>query len=88
MGTMKVLIFSKMVSEKKWQELLKKYNEEDNLPLEILFPNKDKKQLNEQLSSAEVIVGGNLSEDDLKLAKKLKLFQIPFVGVDKLNLEV
>ena len=77
-----------MVSEKKWQELLDKYNEEDNLPLEILFPNKDKQQLNEQLSSVEVIVGGNLSEDDLKLAKKLKLFQIPFVGVDKLNLEV
>lgn len=85
---MKVLIFSKMVSEKKWQELLEKYNKEDNLPLEILFPSKDKKQLKEQLSSAEVIVGGNLSEDDLKLAKKLKLFQIPFVGVDKLNLDV
>ncbi len=85
---MKVLIFSKMVKTEKWSELLEKYNKYDNLPLELIFPHSDSKELNKQLATAEVIVGGELGEVELNKAKKLKLFQIPFAGVDKQNLEV
>ncbi len=85
---MKVLIFSKMVKAEKWSELLEKYNRCDNLPLELIFPHPDSKELSRQLASVEVIVGGELGEFELNQAKKLKLFQIPFTGVDKQNLEV
>ena len=85
---MKVLIFSKMVSFNRWMELLGGYNQEYHLPLEIVFPDGNKQQLDNQIASAEVIVGGELTEYELSRAKDLKLFQIPFAGVDKQNLEV
>ncbi len=85
---MKVLIFSKMVSENRWLELLEKYNQEDHLPIEFIFPARDNIKLSQQLQSAEVIVGGELGEFELSQAKRLKLFQIPFAGVDKQNLEI
>jgi phosphoglycerate dehydrogenase-like enzyme len=69
-------------------ELLGRYNQEYHLPLEIVFPNGNKQQLDNQIASAEVIVGGELNESELSQAKGLKLFQIPFAGVDKQNLEV
>lgn len=83
-----VLIFSKMVSKGQWQELLEKYNQEEALPFEFIFPDQDSKQLSDQLATAEVIVGGELNESELNHAEKLKLFQIPFAGVDQQNLGV
>lgn len=85
---MKILIFSKMVNQKQWLELLNRYNQEDQLPLEFIFPEKSTKLMNNQLASVEVIVGGELSKSQLDLAKKLKLFQIPFTGVDRQNMEI
>ena len=85
---MRVLIFSKMVNTEKWRALLEKFNQYDNLPLELLFPNPDQKELNRQLASAEVIVGGELGVSELSIAKKLKLFQLPFTGVDKQELKI
>ena len=85
---MKVLIFSKMVKTEKWIELLEKYNQDEHLPLQFIFPQEDDKELSRQLASAEVIVGGVMGESELSQAKKLKLFQIPFTGIDKQELEV
>ena len=83
----KVLILSKMVTVEKWKEYLDKYNQEDLLPLELVFPGKDNEQLSDILSTAQVIIGGQLDELELKQARMLKLFQIPFTGVDKQNLK-
>lgn len=85
---MKILIFSKMVSESKWLELLEEYNQKDHLPIEIIFPAQESLMLAQQLAKVDVIVGGELGEFELSQAKRLKLFQIPFAGVDKQNLEV
>jgi phosphoglycerate dehydrogenase-like enzyme/ribonuclease HI len=86
-GKMNVLIISKMVSQDYWLEMLEKFNKKCQLPLDFIFlaPEKDKQK--EQISKAEVIVGGELAEEDLRIAKNLELFQIPFAGVDKVNLE-
>ncbi len=84
----KVLILSKMVSQKQWQEMLEKCNAEIGLPIDFLFPARGKDQIHHQISTADVIVGGELTESDLQIAKNLTLFQIPFSGVDKQNLEV
>jgi phosphoglycerate dehydrogenase-like enzyme len=35
-----------------------------------------------------VVIGGTFSKEDLKQAKKLKLIQIPFAGVDKLDFDL
>ncbi len=83
-----VLILSKMVSQKQWRELLEGLNDKTGLPMEIVFPEKEKERLEEQINRADVIIGGELREADLQKAKNLKLFQIPFAGVDKQNLEV
>ena len=85
---MKIIIFSKMVSQKQWVELLNRYNQEEQLPLEFIFPERDSKLTSDQLASAEVIIGGELSESELDMAKSLKLFQIPFTGVDQQNMNV
>ncbi len=85
---MKVLIYSKMVKPEKWIKLLEEFNRDDQLPLEFIFPNPCSKELSKQLSSVEVIIGGELGEPELTRAKRLKLFQIPFAGVDKQNIEV
>jgi phosphoglycerate dehydrogenase-like enzyme/ribonuclease HI len=86
-GKMNVLIISKMVSQDYWLEMLEKFNKKCQFPLDFIFlaPEKDKQK--EQISKAEVIVGGELAEEDLRIAKNLELFQIPFAGVDKVNLE-
>ncbi len=85
---MKVLILSKMVNREQWQNMLEKFNDENNLPLDFVFLAQGKEHLNNQITQADVIIGGELTEYDLKLAKNLKLFQIPFAGVDKQHLEV
>lgn len=85
---MKVLVISKMVSRKRWRELLARFNVEKDLPIDLIFPDQEKVTLNNQIAQADVIVGGELTESDLRQAKNLKLFQIPFAGVDKQDLEV
>ena len=85
---MRVLIFSKMVKTEKWIELLERFNQDEQLPLEFIFPHEDSDKLSRQLASAEVIVGGELKESELSQAKKLKLFQLPFAGVDRQDLEI
>jgi len=83
-----VLILSKMVSQKQWKGMLAKFNKDDQLPIDIIFPNKTKDDIREKIAIADVVVGGGLSEEDLEIAENLKLFQIPFVGVDKQNLDI
>ncbi len=83
-----VLILSKMVGQIQWKEILEKFNRENNLPIDFVSPNQEKVCLKNQIKQADAIVGGELTESDLRLAKNLKLFQIPFAGVDKQNLEV
>lgn len=85
---MNVLIISKMVNQDYWLEMLEKFNKKGQLPLNFIFLAPEKDEQKKQISKAEVIVGGELTEEDLRIAKNLKLFQIPFAGVDKVNLEV
>jgi phosphoglycerate dehydrogenase-like enzyme/ribonuclease HI len=85
---MNVLIISKMVNQDYWLEMLEKFNKKGQLPFNFIFLAPEKDEQKKQISKAEVIVGGELTEEDLRIAKNLKLFQIPFAGVDKVNLEV
>ncbi len=82
-----VLILSKMVARKTWLKLLNKFNEKDNLPLNFIFLEKERDKIDNQMKQAEIIIGGELTESDIDIAKNLKLFQIPFSGVDKQNSE-
>lgn len=77
-----------MTSQEKWLKLLEKYNQKDLLPIEIIFPETDREKFKQQLTTAQVVVGGELSESELFQAKKLELFQIPFTGVDRQNLRI
>jgi phosphoglycerate dehydrogenase-like enzyme/ribonuclease HI len=83
-----VLILSKMVNRENWLEMLNKFNDKDNLPLNFAFLTQEESHPDNQIAQADVIVGGELTEPNLQMAKNLKLFQIPFAGVDKQNLEV
>ncbi|MFW6130190.1 MAG: NAD(P)-dependent oxidoreductase [Atribacterota bacterium] len=83
-----VLILSKMVNRENWLEMLNKFNDKDNLPLNFAFLTQEESYPDNQIAQADVIVGGELTESNLQMAKKLKLFQIPFAGVDKQNLAV
>jgi len=85
---MNVLILSKMVNRVNWLEMLNKFNDKDNLPLNFVFLTQEESRPDKQIAQADVIVGGELTESNLEVAKNLKLFQIPFAGVDKQNLEV
>ena len=85
---MNVLILSKMVHRENWLEMLNKFNNKDNLPFNFIFLTQEESHPDNQIAQADVIVGGELTESNLQVAKKLKLFQIPFAGVDKQNLEV
>ena len=85
---MNVLILSKMVNRENWLEMLNKFNDKDNLPLNFVFLTQEESHSDKQMTQADVIVGGELTQSNLEVAKKLKLFQIPFAGVDKQNLEV
>ncbi|MDD3031412.1 MAG: NAD(P)-dependent oxidoreductase [Atribacterota bacterium] len=85
--TINVLVLSKMVSRENWVKLLNKSNKINSIPLNINFKAKKKTELNKLIAEADVIIGGELNEDNLQMAKNLKLFQIPFAGVDKQNLD-
>lgn len=83
---MKVLILSKMVKPKVWRDSFNKLNQKTRLNIEFIIPeDEEKNTIKKYLPEVEVVIGGNLNQEDLSQAKKLKLFQIPFAGVDKLD---
>jgi len=85
-GKMIVLVLSQMVKAKVWKETLEKLNQSTMYNIEFVIPEReDSEFLFEYLSKAEIVVGGLFKKEDLDRAKKLKLIQIPYAGVDKLD---
>ena len=81
-----VLVLSQMVKTDVWKGTLEKLNQKTKYNIEFVVPEReDKKFVSEYLSKAEVVIGGAFKQEDLDRAKKLKLIQIPFAGVDKLD---
>ena len=83
---MKILILSKMVNPQVWEKAFNELNKKAKLNLEFVIPKKDEREtIKKYLKEVEAVIGGTFSKEDLEQAKKLKLIQIPFAGVDKLN---
>jgi phosphoglycerate dehydrogenase-like enzyme/ribonuclease HI len=86
---MKVLVLSKMVKPQIWKENFNKLNKKAKFNLEFIIPKADEREeIKRYLPEVEVVIGGSFSKEDLDQAKKLKLFQIPFTGVDQLDLSL
>ena len=86
---MKVLVLSKMVKPQIWKENFNQLNEKAKFNLEFIIPKVDEREeIKRYLPEVEVVIGGSFSKEDLDQAKKLKLFQIPFTGVDQLDLSL
>ena len=86
---MKVLVLSKMVKPQIWKENFNKLNKKAKFNLEFIIPKVDEREeIKRYLPEVEVVIGGSFSKEDLDQAKKLKLFQIPFTGVDQLDLSL
>jgi len=84
--TMKILVLSKMVKPQLWEKVFNELNKKAKLNLEFIIPETDEREnIKKYLKEVEVVVGGTFSKLDLEQAKKLKLVQIPFAGVDKLD---
>lgn len=83
---MKILILSKMVKPQVWEKVFNELNKKATLNLEFIIPKKDEREtIKKYLKEVEAVIGGTFSKEDLEQAKKLKLIQIPFAGVDKLD---
>jgi len=83
---MKILILSKKVKSQVWEKAFNELNKKAKLNLEFIIPKKDEREtIRKYLKEVEAVIGGTFSKEDLEQAKKLKLIQIPFAGVDKLN---
>ena len=83
---MKVLILSKMVKPQLWEKAFNELNKKEKLDLEFIIPEtEERKNIKKYLKEVEVVIGGTFSKEDIEQAKKLKLIQIPFAGVDKLD---
>ncbi|MEA2087702.1 MAG: NAD(P)-dependent oxidoreductase [Candidatus Caldatribacteriota bacterium] len=83
---MKIMILSKMVKPQVWEKAFNEFNKKAKLNLEFIMPKKDEREtIKKYLKEVEVVIGGTFSKEDLEQAKKLKLIQIPFAGVDKLD---
>jgi len=83
---MKVLILSKMVKPQVWEKTFNELNKKVKLNLEFIIPETEEREnIKKYLKEVEVVIGGTFSKEDLEQAKKLKLIQIPFAGVDKLD---
>jgi phosphoglycerate dehydrogenase-like enzyme len=83
---MKILVLSKMVQPQVWEKVFSKLNEKMKLNLDFIFPKKDEREaIKKYLKEVEVVIGGTFSKENFEQAKKLKLIQIPFAGVDKLD---
>jgi len=83
---MKILILSKMVKSQVWEKVFNELNKKAKLNLEFIIPKNEKREtIKKYLKEVEAVIGGSFSKEDLEQAKKLKLIQIPFAGVDKLD---
>jgi len=83
---MKVLILSKMAKPQVWEKVFNELNKKEKLNLKFIFPEIGKREnIKKYLKEVEVVIGGAFGKEDLEQAKKLKLIQIPFTGVDKLD---
>ena len=83
---MKVLVLSKMVTPQRWEKAFDELNKKAKLDIEFIIPETDEREnIKKYLKVVEVVIGGSFSKEDLEKAKKLKLIQIPFAGVDKLD---
>jgi len=83
---MKVLVLSKMLTPQRWEKAFDELNKKAKLDIEFIIPETDEREnIKKYLKVVEVAIGGSFSKEDLEKAKKLKLIQIPFAGVDKLD---
>jgi len=83
---MKILVLSKMVKPQLWEKVFDELNKKAKLNLEFIIPETDEREnIKKYLKEVEVVIGGTFSKEGLEQAKKLKLIQIPFAGVDKLD---
>lgn len=86
---MKIMILSKMVKPQVWEKTFNELNKKAKLNLEFIIPKTDeRKTIKKYLKEVEVAIGGTFSKGDLEQARKLKLIQIPFAGVDKLDFDL
>lgn len=82
----KILVLSKMVKQQLWEKAFNELNKKEKLDLEFIIPETDEREnIKKYLKEVEVVIGGIFSKEDIEQAKKLKLIQIPFAGVDKLD---
>jgi phosphoglycerate dehydrogenase-like enzyme/ribonuclease HI len=83
---MKILVLSKMVKPQVWEKAFNEFNKKAKLNLEFIIPKKDEREaIKKYFKEVKMVIGGTFSKEDLEQAKKLKLIQIPFAGVDKLD---
>ncbi len=86
---MKILILSKMAKPQVWEKAFNELNKKEKLNLEFIIPKTDEKEtIKKYFKEVEVAIGGTFNKGDLEQAKKLKLIQIPFAGVDKLDFDL
>ena len=86
---MKILILSKMVKPQVWEKTFNELNKKAKLNLEFIIPKTNEREtIKKYLKEVEVAIGGTFSKEDLEQTKKLKLIQIPFAGVDKLDFDL
>lgn len=86
---MKIMVLSKMVKPQAWKKVFNELDKKAKLNLEFIISETDKREnIKKYLKEVEVVIGGTFDKEDLEQAKKLKLVQIPFAGVDKLDFSV
>ena len=81
---MKVLFFQN--PPKNWQEILSKAKEEEKFKNDIEFYFKD--DMEKVINDVDIFIGGFIDGDSIKRAKKLKLIQVPYAGVDPIPFDV
>lgn len=83
---MKIMVLSKMVKPQVWEKTFNELNKKAKLNLEFIIPKTDEREtIEKHLREVEVVIGGSFNKENLEQAKKLKLIQITFAGVDKLD---
>ncbi|GAH56597.1 unnamed protein product, partial [marine sediment metagenome] len=84
-----ILVLSKMVKPQVWEKAFNELNKKVKINLKLIIPKANKRGIiKKYLKEVEVAIGGTFSKGDLEQAKKLKLIQIPFAGVDKLDFDL
>jgi len=83
---MKILILSKMVEPQVWIKMFTELNKKTNLNLEFInLIENDEMDIKKYIPEVEVVIGNFKNEETFEKAKILKLIQVPFAGVDKIN---